>query len=167
MSNGNIVIARQDSGYIIKVEGRANFECSPSLKNFSDNITSETISGIILDFNSCTWMDSTFMGTLAILGLKSRKLGVEVEIHNADQKNMRLIRDVGIENLFKFVSDSFQKTDVKGANISEFQKNNNKDLAETILKAHETLVEANSANAPKFEKVIDMVKKEIEKESGK
>jgi len=167
MSKGNIMIAREDGGYRIKVEGRANFECSPPLRNFSDNITLGSISRIVFDFSSCTWMDSTFMGTLAILGLKSRKLSIVVEIHNADQKNIGLIRDIGIEKLFKFVSDSSQKTDAKWENISEFQKNNNEDLAETVLKAHETLIEADSSNAPKFAKVIDLLKEDMKKELDK
>lgn len=167
MSNGNIMISREDGGYIIKVEGRANLECSPALKNFADNIRLESISKIVFDFTSCICMDSTFMGTLAILGLKSKKLGFVIEIHNANQKNMKLIREIGIEKLFEFVSDSSQKSDTKWENISEFQKNNNELLAETILKAHETLVETNSSNAPKFEQLIELVKKDMEKESDK
>jgi len=167
MSKCNIMIASENGEYIIKVEGKANFESSSSLRNFSDNLASGNISKIVFDFTSCSWMDSTFMGTLAILGLKSKKLGIVVEIHNADQKNMKLLRDIGIEKLFVFISDSPQKADVKWENISESQKTNNKALAETVLKAHETLVETNSSNAPKFEKVIDLIKKDMKKESDK
>lgn len=167
MSKGNLMIAREDYGIIIKVEGRADLECSPPLKNFSDNIIPGSISRIVFDFSSCIWMDSTFMGTLAILGLKSRKLGIVVEIHNIDQKNMGLLKDIGIERLFKFEEDLSQKTEAKWENISDTQKSDDKALAETILKAHETLIEADSSNAPKFEKVIDLVKKDIEKKSDK
>ena len=167
MSKCNIMMAHEDGEYIIEVEGRATFECSTSLKNFSDNIASGSVSKIVIDFRSCIYMDSTFMGVLAIVGLKSRKLGIVVEIHNADQKIMRLIKDIGIENLFKFVSDSSQKSYEKLERVSEFQKNDNESLAETVLKAHETLIEVNSSNAPKFEKVIELVKKEMKTETDK
>jgi len=161
MNMGNVMIGREDYGYRIKVEGRATFECSPSLKNFADNITPGSVSKIVVDLESCIWMDSTFMGTLAILGLKSKKLDFVVEIHNADQKNSRLIRELGIESLFKFISCEPKKTDGKWEDIPESQKVDNKVMSETILKAHETLVEADSSNAPKFEKVIDLVKKDM------
>ena len=165
MSKGNVMIAREDYGYIIKIEGRVNLECSPPLKNFSDNLVSGNVPKIILDLASCAWMDSTFMGILAILGLKSRKLDIAVEIRNADQKITGLIKDLGIESLFKFMTEQSPLVNAEWENVTETQKNDDKTLSETILKAHETLVETNSSNAPKFEKVIDLLKKDIEKES--
>lgn len=168
MKKGSVLIARETYGYIIKVEGRANLECSPALKNFIDSITpEENVSKIVFDLSDCKWMDSTFMGTLTILGLKSRKMNIAVEICNADQRNLGLIRDLGISNLFEFISNVSLRADIKWENIVETQKSSDGAVAETILKAHETLVEADSSNAPKFEGIIDLVKKDIEKKSDK
>lgn len=141
-------------------------ECSPSLKNFSENIVQGAFSKITFDMKDCLWMDSTFMGTLAMLGLKAKKAGISIEMLNMDEKNKGLIKDLGIDGLFSFEdSDSLPK-ESNWVDISSAQSTK-QNTAETILAAHETLVEVDSSNAWKFDKVIEMVKKEIEESAKK
>lgn len=162
MKKADVLILKADYGYAVKVEGRANLECSPSLKNFGENIVPGAFSKITFDMSECAWMDSTFMGTLAMLGLKAIKAGISVEMHNMDFKNRELIKDLGIEGLFKFENsvvsppDSANWTNIASAKASE------KNTAETILEAHETLVEVDDSNIQRFGNVIEMVKKDLE-----
>ena len=163
MKNATVLIVKTEYGYAVRVEGRANMECSPSLKNFGENIVQGAFSKIVFDMKECIWMDSTFMGTLAMLGLKAKKAGITIEMVNMDQKNTRLIRDLGIDGLFKFENSAPTPApqDANWVDISS-APSTMKNSAETILAAHETLVEVDDSNAQKFGKVIEMVKKDID-----
>ncbi|HBM17551.1 MAG TPA: hypothetical protein DD381_14580 [Lentisphaeria bacterium] len=167
MNKANVLISKTDYGFAIKVEGRASMECSPSLRNFGENIIQGAFSKIIFEMKDCQWMDSTFMGTLAMLGLKARKAGIIIEMLNMDEKNRSLIRDLGIEGLFKFDSCSDTIIDPDNSQNLCTSKPDQQNTAETVLKAHETLVEIDNSNAEKFGKVIEMVKKEIDDSSEK
>ena len=162
MANANILISKTGYGYAIKVEGRANMDCSPALKNFGENITQGAFSKISFDMTACRWMDSTFMGTLAMLGLKAKKAGISIEMLNMDEKNRGLIRDLGIEGLFNFAASSDSSFDSSSTKNLTDSDSSQRATAETILEAHKTLAEVNDANAQKFGKVIEMVKKDIE-----
>jgi len=160
MHKAKIMIARDDDGYNIKIEGRATFECSPPLKNFAENIITGIISKIILDFRFCSWMDSTFMGTLAFLGLQAKRKDVLVYIINIDNKNFKLLKELGIQNLF-----TFNEPHQFDLNINEWQNLNSKtanDTANTVLIAHKTLMSVDEQNIPRFQKVVELVKKEID-----
>ncbi len=162
MDKAKILISKTTYGYAVKVEGRANMEsCSP-LKTLGDSIVSGAFLKLSFDMELCQWMDSTFMGTLAMLGLRAKKAGIVMELHKADQKNRSLLTDLGIEGLFVFKDDAVSELKT-GEMIDSGQENSPlKVSAEMILKAHETLVEVDKANEQKFGKVIEMVKKDIE-----
>ena len=108
MNKANVMITRSSEGYTIKVEGRATFDCSSPIKNFIDNTVAGVIKKIIVDLASCTWMDSTFMGTLATLGLHAKKANIVVNILNASEKNIKLLKELGISSLFAFNSISYK-----------------------------------------------------------
>jgi anti-sigma B factor antagonist len=162
VKKANIMIARDSDGYSIKVEGRATFECSPPLKNFSKNISSELIKNIFIDLSECTWMDSTFMGTLAIIGLKAKISNVHIEIVNSGKKNLDLLEELGIATLFIFNNSS-----ESNKNEWDSLSGDSSDIAQTVLNAHEALIEIDESNTPKFSKVVELIKEDIAKKAEK
>ncbi|HJO93678.1 MAG TPA: STAS domain-containing protein [Victivallales bacterium] len=158
MKKANIMIARDNEGYTIKVEGRATFECSPPLKNFSNSISSELIKNIYIDLGECTWMDSTFMGMLAIIGLKAKNFNVHVEILNSSKKNLDLLKELGIDTLFIF-NNNLDPNENKW----DYLPDGASDISQTVLSAHEALIEIDESNTPKFSKVVELIKEDIKK----
>ena len=162
MNKANIMIARDSDSCSIKVVGRATFECSSPIKNFADNIVSGVIKIITIDLKECTWMDSTFMGTLATLGIHAKKASIVVNILNSSDKNIKLLRELGIYKLF-FYDSVAPKTksnaweDITGNRLQK----NKKIMAETVLHAHETLMDVDKKNINKFKKVVELVKEDL------
>ena len=155
-----VLISRDNGEYHIKVEGRANFECSPPLRNFAHSL--EDCKGIFIDLSECAGMDSTFMGILAMLGLKAKKCGYTVSIVNADGNMKNLLNGLGIQKIFNYVEiseiESTQKWEDTGKSTDKTEK------AETVLEAHETLMKVDKENIPKFKTVVDFVRKDLGKE---
>ena len=47
-------------------------------------------------------MDSTFMGILAMLGLRAKKINAPMYVYNADEANLALLQGLGLRKLFEF-----------------------------------------------------------------
>ena len=163
MDKANITISRNNDGYYIKVEGRATFDCSSPIENFADNIVSGVIQKVVIDLKECTWMDSTFMGTLATLGIHAKKANVVVNVLHANEKNLQLLRELGIYKLFIYDSNFINPTSNTWKNvILKPPPNVKQDIAKTVLDAHETLMSVDKKNFIKFKKVVELVKKDLD-----
>ncbi|MCF7791962.1 MAG: STAS domain-containing protein [Victivallales bacterium] len=166
MKNSNITVSRNNNGYVIKVTGRATFDCSAPLRNFAENIVAGSVEKIYVDLSECLWMDSTFMGTLSMLGLNAKMANIEVVIINITNKNFCLLKELGVDKLFKFnnhkepVSIKKERDDLPGC---PEKKTDQEDMDDTILKAHKTLMEVDEKNVGKFQDVVEMVEKDINK----
>ncbi|OGV39067.1 MAG: hypothetical protein A2X48_18075 [Lentisphaerae bacterium GWF2_49_21] len=165
MKQAKVLIARENGKYHIKVEGRANFECSPTLRNFASSIDEHDCKGIFIDLSECVGMDSTFMGILALIGLKTKKIGFLTNIVNASENNKKLLNGLGLQKIFNYTTSSEIESQQRW--VDAVSSSDKKEKAETVLQAHETLMEVDQQNIPKFQNVVDFVKKDLTKEDKK
>ena len=143
------------------VEGRANFDYGLPLRNFAKNLEGN-FTRIAIDLRACLGMDSTFMGIMAMIGLKAKKKNVQVEILNADENNRYLLEGLGLDKLFKFVNkDTCNICNEKIA--SDTKTCSVLNTAETVVDAHKTLMRVDKKNIPKFEKVVEFAQEDVDK----
>ena len=162
MKQAKVLIARDNGEYRIKVEGRANFECSPPLRNFAHGLDCQDCKGIFIDLSECVGMDSTFMGILAMMGLKAKKCSFTVNIVNADENMKNLLNGLGLQKIFNYVEISAIESTQKWEDTVKATDKTEK--AETVLEAHETLMRVDKENIPRFKTVVDFVKKDLGRE---
>ena len=160
MEKGEVFISEKDTVTFIRVKGNASFVCAPPLRELAKKLASEPFGGLKIDLEECTWMDSTFMGMLAMLGLNAKKKGVPAEIWNASEQNEKLLCGLGLKKVFAFQAGTFGDADdapaASGAGTAESNARN-------VLDAHQTLMDIDEGNVPKFEKVVEYVKKDIDR----
>ena len=108
METGEIFISNKDGVHHIRVKGNASFVCAPPLRELAKKLPAEPFNGIKIDLEECTWMDSTFMGMLAMLGLSARKKSVPAEIFNASEQNEKLLCGLGLNKVFEFKLGEFE-----------------------------------------------------------
>ena len=160
----DLVITAMESGYLIKVSGRANFDYAVPLRELADKITSG--SWIQFDMEYCETMDSTFMGVLTMLAMKLRKSGSKVMLINASAQLNKLLRDLGVAKLFNFVAGEDKNAVTPGGAAQEVKISGKASLlstAQTVVDAHKSLVEADRSNLEKFDKVIEFAEQDIER----
>ena len=160
MESGEIFLSEKDGVTFIRVKGNASFVCAPPLRELAKRLASEPFGGLKIDLEECTWMDSTFMGMLAMLGLNAKKKGVPAEIWNASEQNEKLLCGLGLKKVFVFQAGAFGGADDTPAASNAVTAENN---ARNVLDAHQTLMDIDEANVPKFEKVVEFVKKDIDR----
>jgi anti-anti-sigma factor len=145
----------------IKVEGKGSFQNSGGLKELFSEMFSRGFRKFIVDLQKCPMMDSTFMGTLAGLALRLREAGGgSLETVNTNERNGDLLSSLGLDQLFAVsrtgigVDPSLKREVVAPAESPV-------DQAQTMLEAHQALVEADPENFTKFKDVLEFLRQDL------
>jgi len=164
-SNNDLQAAITDHTVLIRVRGRGSFKVAAPLKQFVAKVTSQRpISTVAIDLEECIGMDSTFMGSVAGLAGRLKKTNQTLELINLSDKNAQLLKTLGVDQILSFYKDAHghhlpaQKT----AALPTDQVSK-KELAETALQAHEKLVQISDENIPKFKRVIELLKEDVDR----
>lgn len=149
----------------IKVEGKGSFLNSPALKEFSKEMLERGFRTFIVDLNSCSVMDSTFMGTLAGIALRLREAGNGgLVVRNANERNSDLLANLGLNNLFRIESKMSGPKVENGAESAVLEHTtplNRSDQAACMIEAHEALVDADPENFSRFKDVLEYLKQDL------
>ena len=160
MEKGEVFISEKDGITFIRAKGNASFVCAPPLRELAKKLAAEPFGGLKIDLEECIWMDSTFMGMLAMLGLNAKKKNVPAEIWNASEQNEKLLCGLGLQKVFAFENGEFGDADNAAAASNATTAESN---ARNVLDAHQTLMDIDEGNVQKFEKVVEFVKKDIDR----
>lgn len=164
-SNDDLQAAISDNKVFIRVTGRGSFRLSATLKQFiADVAAKQPVTTVVLDLAECIGMDSTFMGVLAGLSGRLKQSGQILELINLSEKNAHLLATLGVDQIIAHYSHShgheMPSAVTQSLDTSDATK---KDLAETALKAHEKLVELSEENRPRFKRVIEYLKADVDR----
>ena len=150
---------------LVRIEGRASFMNSGSLKSFFAEMTKQGKARFVVDFLHCSSMDSTFLGVLAgaALELRRHQPPGTLMLARVGERNLELIRNLGLHRLAMVDSGSFSM-DFNSGNAQALteQLKSEVESARLVLDAHENLVSADSANAAKFQDVLAFLRHRIE-----
>lgn len=161
MTNAEIFVSKEKKTYKVKVVGRASFAIGPTLRNLAQRIESDAENkDVTIDLGECNGMDSTFMGILAMLALKLKEENRNIKIANANEANRKLLRGLGLDKLFEYIEISLDHKE--NWEKEEDHKVSLEENAQTVLQAHKSLIETDTGNVEKFQKVVNMVQQEIE-----
>lgn len=149
---------------LVRIEGRASFANSGGLKDFFAAMIKQGKPRFILDFSQCTSMDSTFLGVLAGAALELRRQTPpgSLTMVNASERNLELIRNLGLHRLATVDSGSFAMNFSGSSQTLDAQKKSEIENAKLVLEAHENLVTADAANATKFQDVLAFLRNRVE-----
>ena len=164
-TNDDLQAAIAGTTVFVRVTGRGSFKISSTLKQFIAEMVSKLkVTTVALDLAECIGMDSTFMGVLAGLSGRLKKSGQTLELINLSEKNIRLLATLGVDQVIEHYSHShgYEMPDQDSIRIPASAATK-QELAETALKAHETLVELNEENRPRFKRVIEFLREDVDR----
>ena len=148
---------------LVRIEGRASFMNSGSLKEFFTEMARQGKSRLAVDFQNCTSMDSTFLGVLAgaALELRKRAPAGTLTLVRVGERNLELIRNLGLHRLATVDSGIFSMDLGGGAQALTEQMRTEIERTRLVLEAHENLLVADSANASKFQDVMAFLRNQL------
>lgn len=146
----------------VKVNGRGTFQNSPGVKEFVKQMIQRGHREFVVDLGTCELMDSTFMGTLAGVALRLRDIGQgQLKAVNVNVRNATLLENLGLDQLFAVETGPAGDAPVA---LRQTESGNVEDAKETVLEAHEALIEADAQNAVKFKDVVEYLRQELAQE---
>ena len=149
---------------VVRIEGRASFANSGSLKDFVAEMIRQGKTRFVIDFTACTSMDSTFLGVLAGAALELRRQTPPgtLTLARVGERNLELIRNLGLHRLATVDAGGFPMDFKGGAQALDTKAKDEIESARLVLEAHENLVNADAANAAKFQDVLAFLRNRVE-----
>jgi len=171
-SSDALLVAIHGRNAFVKVLRRGSFKICPALKKFGIAALEKGCAEFVIDMDECMGMDSTFMGVLAGLAMRLRRISGEMIIINLSSRNFSLLETLGLGRILTMCPLGNVSEDLKGklANIPGISKLDTsapgrKITAEVMLAAHEDLVEVAPENLPKFRDVLTYLKEDLKSAS--
>jgi anti-anti-sigma regulatory factor len=163
MEEAKVLVASQAGVVAIRVIGRATFKVSTKLRAFAEAAFAAGVTDIIVDLSACASMDSTFMGVLAMIGIRGRER-TNLVLVNANEAHRNLLDGIGVSMVWRYADEAVPE--VSWETLCRVAADTaaplDKETGATVLDAHRTLMELTPENVPKFKNVVDMVAKELE-----
>lgn len=151
---------------LVRIEGRASFVNSGSLRDFFTEMLKQGRSRFVVDFQNCTSIDSTFLGVLAgaALELGRRTPPGALTFARVGERNLELIRNLGLHRLANIDASGagMEASSPSGAQALTDKARSEIESARLVLEAHENLVTADAANAAKFQDVLAFLRNRVE-----
>ena len=148
----------------IRLIGPATFTAAPTLLEFVDRVLENGACEISLDLGACSWMDSTFAGTLVSLLRKgNRDRPVRLSLHNPSQVCRDGLARMNLDKLFSI--DAVGAPDRAHWEAVESGDVPKAELAEVVIRAHEDLGSADLGNK-RFSQIAEAMRKDIQPGSG-
>jgi anti-anti-sigma regulatory factor len=151
---------------LVKISGRASFNCSVDFKTLVYELRDRGYRKFVLDLGECLIIDSTFLGILAGFGLKLAETPGEkatVTLLNPNPRILDLLDNLGVAHLFCVV----QGKDPLSEKCRELRQKDGApgkvETTRTCLEAHETLMNINPANVPKFKDVTKFMAEDLKR----
>lgn len=166
ISGDSVEVAIQYPDAFVRVHGRATFKIGPALKQFGSTALEKGCTRIIVEMQDCVGMDSTFMGVLAGLATQLKRTNGEVILRNISDKNAFLIKMLGINHLVKIEEEATEANPMPDQKIPLQIGADKKQMTQTMITAHEALIEAAPGNMVKFKDVLVFLKEDLSRTEG-
>lgn len=162
VEDSSILVKREGQKGIVRVVGKGSFKNAQNLKKYIERASLEGVQDFVLDLQDCVHMDSTFMGVMAGMGAERRRMKLSTpEVVNTNSRNLELLETLGLDRILTLVasSDSSSLTDFNAVVAQEAQTK--VEVAETMLEAHQNLIDLDAHNAAKFQDVMVYLKDKL------
>ncbi len=156
---------------IIRIQGRGTFQNSIDLQRLTRGLRgTNPLIRFIIDLDTCTYLDSTFMGTLAGISLEQNKAGSGyATVLNAQEHTQRLLRNLGLAYILD-IRENMESVPVKEKDFHKADKAEPAPKFEQVvhmIEAHEQLIDIDSQNEVRFQSVLKYLSESLEREKKK
>jgi anti-anti-sigma factor len=132
------------------------------LRRFAEQCLCEGAGGIRVDLRDCTYLDSTFLGTLLHLRRAARRRGSDLTLVAPSAECRRLLQQIGVEDAFPIqvmdetAAPAWQDLDPGKADARAFNQ--------TVVEAHQELASLGGRAGETFQPVAECLNREWEEQ---
>jgi anti-anti-sigma factor len=153
---GILRVQQKEGTVLFQLEGQATVVLGLPLRRVAEQSLGSGVSSIRMDLRHCTWMDSTFVGTLLLLfrATMSKERG-EFSLVSPSPECRRILKQMGVDRICviqqedELPPESWTEVERVPAEGDSFRCN--------VLQAHQELAELPGAVGETFRKVVRCV----------
>ena len=167
MEEGRILMGSSEGAVVARFEGHLTQASALSITEAVERCARLDVTGLLIDIRSCSYMDSTILGTLARWVINFyREHNVRpllVGLWEGSLENT--FKRMCLDQLFKPLPASALKSpspELETAHASATP--DPRSQARRVLDAHETLATLSPENAEEFRLLLDILRREVAKE---
>jgi anti-anti-sigma factor len=165
-SSGEIVVADHNGVYVIKMSGDVRLTLCIPFDNCIENlIERENFDTILFDLNDASGLDSTTLGLIVKLAVKSKSKCQKSPLLLCKEPAIkRLIMTMGLDDVCELINDvphSCCALYVEGNGFTALEPSRKADeslLKSKILESHYALMELNKTNEETFKDLVQTLK---------
>jgi anti-sigma B factor antagonist len=150
-----------------RVVGRGTFQNCQPFRRFALEKIDQGEEEFVIDLGRCLNMDSTFLGVLAVIGLRLRQSGPTAGIHlvNVNPRNLDMLQTLGLDRLFLINSDAptpladsdyYQLLDTDTTQLK--QRLDKRETVDLMIEAHDNLARVDARNTPRFKELARILR---------
>ena len=166
--NPSILVGCNQKVVCIRVQGKGSFQNSTGVKDFAAAMIQRGHRDFVVDLEGCPVMDSTFMGTLAGVAQRLLRLGQGgLHIIHANERNTDLLEGLGLDQIVSLDGRNAPLLDecrLEASDQLPAAPVDKRTTTETMLAAHQALVDADPDNLCKFKDVLDYLKQDLRRD---
>jgi anti-anti-sigma factor len=167
VEESQILVSRHENLAFLQIIGRGSFQNAHLVKSFYTELLKAGVFRFVIDLNRCSYLDSTFLGTLAGLGSRLRSAGGgKLHIVNVTSRNMELLQNLGLDRLFAIDVCALDYEPTAVEPLPTEPKPTAEETGRNMLEAHLALIDASPQNLPKFKDVVTFLKEDLAKKTG-
>lgn len=149
---------------MLRLEGRATINQSTALRRMSEQCQTRRVSRLLLDLCRCTYMDSTFLGTLLHLKRSAARSGLEIALVAPSAECCQLLQQMGLADVLPVI-DVEEPAEHKWLLLPE-EPEDPSALKSNIVWAHQELGKLTSPTAEHFRAVAACLASDLESEKS-
>jgi anti-anti-sigma factor len=161
---GKILLAEREGVKVLKFVGDVRVALSPTLAEFVKGLGKYTdLRSIIIDLTETEGIDSTSLGLLAKISLKSQEMLHSLPTIVSSREDItRILFSMGFDNVFVIVNEANGEVGPLGELPTQFVSED--ALREQVLEAHRVLMGLNQQNKDMFRDLVEALESEHKKE---
>lgn len=158
MNLGRILVAEYKGAWVVKFTGDIRMTLCTTIEACLDDMFSDaTFQSVVIDLTETQGIDSTSLGLLAKLSIKTKeRIGVVPTIVSTNEDVTRVLLSMGFKDrVFSIVTEALD--DLPKLTILEelpAQNCDEKDAQQKVLEAHKILMYLNNDNREKFQDLV-------------
>ena len=161
---GKILYAEQDGIHVLKFVGDVRVTLGPTIGGFLTQLGEcEDFKSIVIDLTETEGIDSTSLGLLAKISIKTKDAFKSVPtIISPNEDITRILVSMGFNQVFvivkELVTECGQLDEISAEIVSE------SSLREQVIEAHKVLMSLNEHNREEFRDLVEALESELESE---
>ncbi len=166
MRPSTLFLGREGNSLFARVAGRGDYGLGPVLEERGLAAVGQGARTVVVDFQSCSYLDSTFVGALVALACALRAVEGRIVLNCVTPWIQDRLRNMGLADYFVLTDDPFAEVLGPGAEPKltaiDIPTVSREEAARHIIRAHERLAEMCPAHRQHFLRVVKALREELD-----